>query len=249
MFKEDNIGPQIRHPARLQVVKASKFRLFSSNGSGSQIFRNLRAGCGHYMSAMNKQAKPRAGRDIESWFLEHADAIYTFVYYRVGRDEELATEVVQETFLSALERIEDYDRERGPMLPWLTYTARNCIRKALRQRGRLQSVGDRWEVIDRKLLAACSELATRPLPDELLEREETAELVQMALSNLPDKYRIALRQHYCLQRPLREIADDLGVTEGAVKSLLHRARLAFKAAFETIAESFERQPRPRRVIP
>ena len=197
---------------------------------------------------MKNRAKEKAGCDIERWFLEHADAIYTFVFYRVGRDEELATEVVQETFLAALERIEDYDRERGPMLPWLTYTARNCIRKALRQRGRLRSLGDRWEVIDRKLLAAYSELASSPLPDEILEKEETAELVQMALSNLPDNYRRALQQHYCLQRPLREIADGLGVTEGAVKSLLHRARLAFKAAFETIADSFERQPRPRRVI-
>jgi len=212
------------------------------------------------MSAMNDNETENSGYDIrqlrerrplavERWFLEHADALYTFIFYRVGRDEELATEVVQETFLAALERIADYDRERGPMLPWLTYTARNCIRKALKERGRLRSLGDRWEVIDRKLLAAYSELATTPLPDEVLEREETAELVQMTLSNLPDNYRNALRQHYCLQRSLREIAGTLGVTEGAVKSLLHRARLAFKAAFETIAESFERQPRPRRVIP
>jgi len=196
-----------------------------------------------------RQLRDRRPQAVERWFLEHADAIYTFVFYRVGRNEDLATEVVQETFLAALERIGDYDQERGPMLPWLTYAARNCIRKALRQRGRLKSLGDRWEAIDRKLLAAYGALAISPLPDELLEREETAELVQMALSNLPDNYRSALRQHYCLQRPLSEIADGLGVTEGAVKSLLHRARLAFKAAFETIAGSFERQPRPRRVIP
>jgi RNA polymerase sigma-70 factor (ECF subfamily) len=201
------------------------------------------------MGAMRKRKKPRAGQEVERWFLEHADAIYTFVFYRVGKDEELATDVVQETFLSALERIDDYDPKRGPMLPWLTYTARNCIRKALKQRGRLKSLGDRWEVIDRKLLAAYGELASSPLPDEVLEKEETAELVQMALSNLPGNYRRALQEHYCRQRSLHEIARGLGVTEGAVKSLLHRARLAFKAAFETIANSFESEPRPRRVNP
>jgi RNA polymerase sigma-70 factor (ECF subfamily) len=193
-----------------------------------------------------RERKPRA---IEGWFLEHADALYTFIYYRVGKDEELATELVQETFLAALERIDDYDQARGPMLPWLTYTARNRIRKALRERGRLKALGDRWEYIDRKLLAAYAELAVSQLPDEVLVREETAELVRMALSNLPENYRSALEQHYCRELPLREIAGSLGTSEGAVKSLLHRARLAFKAAFETIAESFERQPRPRRVIP
>jgi RNA polymerase sigma-70 factor (ECF subfamily) len=184
-----------------------------------------------------KQLRERRPRAIERWFLEHADALYTFVFYRMGKDEELATEVVQETFLTALERIEDYDPARGAMLPWLTYSARNCIRKALRERGRLKALGDHWEAIDRKLLAAYGELENRPLPDELLEKEETAELVQMALSNLPDNYRDALQQHYCGRRTLREIGTDLGITEGAVKSLLHRARLAFKAAFETMADS------------
>ena len=196
-----------------------------------------------------RQLRKRRPEAVERWFLEHADAVYTFVFYRVGKDEELATEVVQQAFLGALERIEEYDPARGAMLPWLTYGARNYIRKALRERGRLKALGDRWEAIDRRLLAAYGKLAESPLADEILEKEETVELVQMALSNLPDNYRSALQQHYCQQRSLRDMAGSLGISEGAVKSLLHRARLAFKAAFETIAESFERRPGPRRVIP
>jgi RNA polymerase sigma-70 factor (ECF subfamily) len=174
---------------------------------------------------------------VERWFLEYADPLYTFVFYRVGRDQELATEVVQETFLTALRNISNYEPGRGAMLPWLTYTARNRIRKVLRRRGRFREVGDRWEEIDRKLLEAYGELERAPLPDEVLERKETSELVQMALSNLPDNYRRALKQHYCEQRPLDEIASGSGMSESAVKSLLHRARLAFRTAFQTIAES------------
>ena len=45
--------------------------------------------------------------------------------------------MVQETFLSALERIDQFDDKRGTMLTWLKYTARNCIRAALRDRARL----------------------------------------------------------------------------------------------------------------
>jgi len=43
---------------------------------------------------------------------------------------ELAEDVTQETFLTALNRIEDFDPDRGAMLPWLPYMARNCARKA-----------------------------------------------------------------------------------------------------------------------
>ena len=70
---------------------------------------------------------------VERWFLEYADALHSFVYYRVDRDQALAEDVVQETFLTALGKIESFDPRRGEMLPWLTYTARNCIRAALRR--------------------------------------------------------------------------------------------------------------------
>jgi RNA polymerase sigma-70 factor (ECF subfamily) len=185
---------------------------------------------------------------VEHWFLEYADALHSFVYYRVNRDPALAEDVVQETFLTALGKIERFDPRRGEMLPWLTYTARNCIRAALRRRGLSESVGRTWERIDGRLAAAFKELDAAPLPDEVVERRETAALVQMALANIPEKYRRALRSHYCGDRSLEEIAASEGTTSSAVKSLLHRARLAFKAAFQTIADSLEAPPPERRIV-
>jgi len=189
----------------------------------------------------------RDPRAVERWFLEHSDALHTFVYYRVGRDDALAEDVVQETFLTALGRIEAFDPGRGEMLPWLTYTARNCIRAALRRRGLRKSVGVTWDRIDARLARAFVELDSAPLPDEVVERRETAELVQMALANIPERYRRALRNHYCRNRSLEEIAASEGSTPSAVKSLLHRGRLAFRAAFQAIADSLG--PPPRRSAP
>ena len=174
---------------------------------------------------------------VERWFQEHADAVYTFIFYRVGKDPDVATDVVQETFLTALRKIGEYDPGRGAMLAWLTYVSRNCIRKALKQAGRYKTYSELWEQIDRKLVAAYRELATAPLPEEVLEREETAELVHMTLSSIPGNYERALKRHYYQRQSLKEIARAEGMTEGAVKSLLHRARLAFKTAFQTFAEA------------
>jgi RNA polymerase sigma-70 factor (ECF subfamily) len=179
---------------------------------------------------------------VKRWFLQHADAVYTFVYYRANRDADLAADLVQETFLEALARIDDYDPGRGGMLTWLTLLSRNCIHRALRQQDRYRTTERMWEKINARLLTAYRQLESTPLPDEIVERQETAELVQMALANLPDNYRQALTQHYYEQRSLQEIASSRGTTEGAIKSLLHRARLAFRAAFGTIADSLQELP-------
>jgi RNA polymerase sigma-70 factor (ECF subfamily) len=197
----------------------------------------------------HQRLKRRRPEAVERWFLRHADAVYTFIFYRVNRDPDLATELVQETFVTALREIDRYDPGRGEMLTWLTLLARNRIRKALRLRGRYRTDVEMWEKIDSRLLEAYRRIESAPLPDRVLEQQETADLVRMTLSNLPANYRRALTQRYCEQWSLQEIAASIGTTEGAVKSLLHRARLAFKTAFGTIAESLQEQHPARRVTP
>jgi RNA polymerase sigma-70 factor (ECF subfamily) len=183
--------------------------------------------------------RTREPQAVERWFLDHADAVYTFVFYRVGKDEELATDIVQDTFLAALRKIDQYDPKRGAMAAWLTYVARNWIRRALKRKGRYEAYSEFWDQVDQRLLAAWRGIAAAPLPEEVLGQQETTEMVHMALAHIPANYQRALQQRYYQQRPLDEIARAEGMTEGAVKSLLHRARLAFKTAFETLANALD----------
>ncbi len=184
----------------------------------------------------------RQPQAVEQWFHEYADAVYTFALYRVGKDPDLAEEVVQDTFVTALSRIEEYDQRRGMMLPWLTYFCRNSIRKALRHRKGGDALAEFYGEIDRRLLAAYRRLATDPLPEDVLHGQETKELVQLTLANIPGNYQQVLTQHYLEQRSLKEIAASHSLSEGAIKSLLHRARLAFKTAFVTFADAQAAEP-------
>lgn len=163
---------------------------------------------------------------VTRWFESYFDVVHGFVRRRVAVCPDLADDVVQETFLLALDRIADYDPERGAMLPWLTYIARNCARKALRRQARV--VG----TIEEEAGAGYAALDEAPLPEELLGRVETADRVHAALADLSPSHQRLLEGHYVLQQPLGEIAARERTTVGAVKSRLHRARLAFKAAFE-----------------
>jgi RNA polymerase sigma-70 factor (ECF subfamily) len=168
---------------------------------------------------------------VTRWFETYFDVVHGFVRRRVARRPDLADDVAQETFLVALGRIAEYDPERGAMLPWLTYIARNCARKALRRQARL--VG----AIEEETSGGYPPLDAGPLPEELLERAETVDRVHDALAHLAAVQQHLLESHYVLQQSLKEIAVREDTTVSAVKSRLHRARLAFKAAFEARSSS------------
>jgi len=184
-----------------------------------------------------RMLRSREPEAVKRWFLEYADTVYTFVFYRVGKDAELADEVVQETFLYALKKIRHFNPKRGTMAVWLTYISKNCIKKALKERDRGISHFESWDKIDDKLLAIYKQLATTPLPEDVLERQETIALVHMTLSSIPGNYKEILEQRYFYEQPLVEIARMYQISEGAARSLLHRARIAFKATFLGFAEA------------
>ena len=71
-----------------------------------------------------QRGEPQA---IEDWFENCADPLYAFAYFRVGKDEQRATDVVQETFLEAMKRMSRYDPQRGSMMAWLTTLSRNIM--------------------------------------------------------------------------------------------------------------------------
>lgn len=180
------------------------------------------------------QLQSREPRAIQKWFESFADCLYTYVFYRVDGDEQTAADVVQDTFLEALAHIDRYDPERGTMMAWLTTLSRNHITRALKARGRFSAVAH-WQSIDADLLASFQRLATEQLPQEVLEKKETRDLVQMTLASIPGNYRKVLVLYYHQGLSLRDIASRAKKPEGAVKVLLHRARQAFKEAFSRMA--------------
>ena len=173
---------------------------------------------------------------VKAWFERFVDSVYTFVYYRVGKDEQIACDVVQETFLDALTKIEQYDPERGSMEVWLTTLSRNFISRALKTRG-MVSLDQIGSNVDRQLVACFERLATEPLPQEILEKKETHDLVCATLASIPGNYRTILTLYYHRGLSLRDIASRANKSEGAVKVLLHRARQAFKDAFLRLGDS------------
>jgi RNA polymerase sigma-70 factor, ECF subfamily len=197
-------------------------------------------------SLLARMFRSRAGGDLAAaragdklaiarFYDAHVDGLYTFVYYRVGRDTALAEDVVQETFAIALSRQADFDPARGSVGGWLTVLSRNVIRDQLRAHRRSDELASTWEKIDATLAQTFAAMAERPLPGEVLERAETRDLVHMAVANLPEQYRNALTRKYVDGESLETLAGELGISVDAAKSLLARARRAFRDTFATLS--------------
>jgi RNA polymerase sigma-70 factor (ECF subfamily) len=170
----------------------------------------------------------------ERFFERHLGSLYEFVHYRVGGNRAVAEDLVQDTFLTALERMGAFDG-RSNIHAWLCGIAKNKIR-AHRRRNRPVLIEDVLEAADPEIEAILLALDTQPLPDEVLEREETKELVGATLSSLPPDYREALVQKYVEELSTADIAARSGKHEKAAESTLHRARLAFGRVFTLLVK-------------
>ena len=150
------------------------------------------------------------------------------MFMQSWRNPSLAEELVQRTTFDAIRGRDKYDAEKGSPQQWLFGIARNNIRLEIRKRQSRPSVdGD----ITTYLEAIDSEM----LPDEILERQETAQLVRDALAKLPDKEQAVLKGKYIEGLSARQIATRVESTEKAVHSLLYRARMNLREEIERLA--------------
>jgi len=166
---------------------------------------------------------------------EHLDPLFRFVRWRLGSDVHRVEDLVQETFLAALQKMDDFDG-RSSLHTWLCSIAKNKIRTA-RRAGTPRSLEDVLEEADPAIDAILAEIAREPLPDAVLERKETRDLVGATLSSLPPDYARALVQKYVEGRSVAEMAASRGKGEKSVESVLARARTAFARVFELLAKN------------
>ncbi|HFE46750.1 MAG TPA: sigma-70 family RNA polymerase sigma factor [Nannocystis exedens] len=179
---------------------------------------------------------------LARFYEAHVDGLYAFVLPRVGRDRDLAEDVVQETFLRALGRTHDYKPERGSLAIWLAWLARNAIRDSIREHRRSAQLHARAAAVDATMVQIFQALERAPLSDELLARAETRELVSATIAALPPRYRDALAAKYVREDSLMTLAQSFSITEAAAKSLLARARRAFRSTFVALAATAEQAP-------
>jgi RNA polymerase sigma-70 factor (ECF subfamily) len=165
--------------------------------------------------------------------------VYNLCYRMLG-DPNAAEDAAQETFLRAFQHLGRYDAQRSFATWLLSIAAHYCIDRLRRRKFSTFSIDEEdddspaFEIPD----------ANAPNPERESVRREEKEKLHAVLKSLDATDRAAIVMRYWHDSSEAEIAEALGLTVSAVKSRLHRARLALGKRWEesTMKQEIQRRP-------
>jgi RNA polymerase sigma-70 factor, ECF subfamily len=178
-----------------------------------------------------------AASDPDTWVDHHGDSLFRFAVLRV-RDPEIASDLVQETFLAAL-RVRDTYAGGSSVRSWLTAILKHKIADRLRKTDReqrfregmakdksIEGMFNRRGHWQRPLRAWCG--------DPLLEYErcEFWEVLGRCLSKLPAHLADAFLERELEGLSREVISQNLGITPENLSVRLFRARLLLRSCLE-----------------
>jgi RNA polymerase sigma-70 factor (ECF subfamily) len=154
----------------------------------------------------------------------------------------MAEDLAQETFMRVFRARKSYE-PGAKFSTWLFTIAGNVARNASRSLGRRHEVSEidapRGDLTlsNPQLLASTALDASGLMPNRLVEGAERAEIVRAAVSVLSERQRMALMLSRFENMSYIEIAETMGLSTKAVKSLLSRARVNLRDLLQPYIES------------
>jgi RNA polymerase sigma-70 factor (ECF subfamily) len=154
-------------------------------------------------------------RDVREAYAAHSGELYGFALRSLG-DSGLAEEAVQETFVRAWRAGERFDPEIGSLRTWLFAILRNVVIDLGRARASRPRVAE-----------GGNEPSVEPLEQALLSWQ-----IEDAMRRIGEDHRRVLVETHFRGRPYNEVAAELGVPEGTVKSRVYYGLKALRVVLE-----------------
>jgi len=149
-------------------------------------------------------------------YLLHLDAIYRYVYFRVG-DANDAEDLTGQVFLKAWESLPGYKRRGNPFASWLYRIAHNVVVDHRRRQKPVVAMPS-LEAVDRE--------SRQPTPlERVIEAEEAAALAT-AIAQLPEEQQQVIVLRFIEGLKHAEVAHIMNKSEGACRMIQHRALTA-----------------------
>ena len=186
----------------------------------------------------NKRINP------EMWVKNYGDDLFAWAYHRTGK-KALAEDLVQETFLSALDSLENFRGESSEKT-WLFAILKNKItdyfRNVFTRNESLETDVDHshgnqsfmnrffdrhgsWNKNERPANWHESE-------ENLLDDEEFRKILEMCLKLLPEIWLALITLRFLEEKKTPEICKELDITPSNLWVILHRSKLQLRACIE-----------------
>jgi RNA polymerase sigma-70 factor (ECF subfamily) len=153
---------------------------------------------------------------FRAWYDVALPRVYRYLFNRCGRNEDLAEELTQQTFVEAVRSRDTF--AEGESVAWLIGIARHRLI-------------DHFRHLERRERGLLRLISASPPQVVWLGAQDGDDQVAAALARLPAAQRAAIVLRYLDDLPVREVARVLGRSEGAVESLLSRGRDALRRSY------------------
>ena len=170
------------------------------------------------------------GRDEDAFnelVSRYSEKVYRLAY-RITSSHNDAEEILQEVFLILIEKLSTF-RKESKFSTWLYRVASNAsfmyIRNSRKSRDKELSLDDYKPYNDYGVLEGVAERDWSSRPDSQLLGKEGTELIERAIGELPEEYRVVFHMKDIERLTSKEIANILKLSVPAVKSRVLRARL------------------------
>jgi RNA polymerase sigma-70 factor (ECF subfamily) len=151
-------------------------------------------------------------------------SIYGFIYRYVGGGQD-AEDATQEVFIKAWRNLKKFNQQKS-FKTWIFSIAKNTALDFLKKKKAIpfsKFENEKGENIITETLVDPS-----PLPQELLEKADMAQMLNVAIEKLSPKYRMVLFLRYNDHFTFREIAEIFGESLNTIKSRHQRAILILR---------------------
>ena len=157
---------------------------------------------------------------LRAAYAAHGPELYRFARRFLG-DAGLAEDAVQEVFVRAWRASASYDPARSSQRTWLFAIVRNVVIDLARARS-----------VRPPLASDDGTAGTAASVDDEIDRVLTTWQVEAALAELDDEHRRVLVEVHWRGRPYAEVAQELGIPAGTVKSRVYYGLRALRDTLE-----------------
>ena len=165
----------------------------------------------------------------EQVFRDHAPRVYNLARRMLGNDAD-AEDVTQDVLLQVVRKLDTF-RGESNVTTWLHRVTVNAALAHRRKRANREhrEAHDPLDLFTEHGYHARSVKPWSATPDRLALKRETTELIEKAISELPELYRDVYVLADVEGMANQDIGEMLGLSLAAVKSRLHRGRLLMRA--------------------
>jgi len=190
-----------------------------------------------------KKATTKINFLFRKWVSEYTDTLYSWACYKTS-DEQLAQDLVQDTFTAAYEAYANFRQDSNPKT-WLISILNNKITDYYRKEGRnpVSNVSSLQVAYDSVLEERFDENGMWkkqyepkewPTDTHLLDDREFKLILEHCMAQLPDQWNSAVKMKYLKGKKGKAISQELGISTSNYWQIIHRAKVFLRECLEML---------------